>query len=98
MLRLARPALSPLRSAARALPAARCAPSSRALHASVALANHARTGLYDFHRKHGAKMVPFAGYDMPLSYGDVGQSECQRCKQRAAPACEKPICPEAGRR
>lgn len=21
-------------------------------------------------------MVPFAGYDMPLSYGDVGQSEC----------------------
>jgi len=32
-----------------------------------------RTGLYDFHVKHGAKMVPFAGYSMPLSYGDVGQ-------------------------
>ncbi|KAF7968729.1 hypothetical protein HWV62_29602 [Athelia sp. TMB] len=32
-----------------------------------------KTGLYDFHVEHGAKMVPFAGYSMPLSYGDVGQ-------------------------
>ncbi|KAF8490002.1 hypothetical protein F5888DRAFT_1869350 [Russula emetica] len=32
-----------------------------------------RTPLYDFHIKHGAKMVPFAGYHMPLVYGDVGQ-------------------------
>lgn len=34
-----------------------------------------RTPLYDFHVKNGAKMVPFAGWNMPLSYGDVGQSE-----------------------
>lgn len=33
-----------------------------------------RTPLYDFHVKNGAKMVPFAGWNMPLSYGDVGQS------------------------
>jgi hypothetical protein len=32
-----------------------------------------RTPLYEFHIKHGAKMVPFAGYHMPLLYGDVGQ-------------------------
>lgn len=32
-----------------------------------------RTGLYDFHVEHGAKMVPFAGYSMPLSYEEVGQ-------------------------
>ncbi|KAJ7794571.1 hypothetical protein B0H14DRAFT_3114803 [Mycena olivaceomarginata] len=32
-----------------------------------------KTGLYDFHVAHGAKMVPFAGYSMPLVYGDVGQ-------------------------
>ncbi|KAF9442357.1 glycine cleavage system T protein [Macrolepiota fuliginosa MF-IS2] len=32
-----------------------------------------RTGLYDFHIENGAKMVPFAGYSMPLSYADVGQ-------------------------
>jgi len=36
-----------------------------------------RTGLYDFHVENGAKMVPFAGYSMPLSYADVGQSEAQ---------------------
>lgn len=27
-----------------------------------------RTPLYDFHVSHGAKMVPFAGYDMPVQY------------------------------
>ncbi|KAH7890157.1 glycine cleavage system T protein [Phlebopus sp. FC_14] len=32
-----------------------------------------KTGLYDFHVENGAKMVPFAGYSMPLSYGSVGQ-------------------------
>ncbi|KAK7685787.1 hypothetical protein QCA50_011133 [Cerrena zonata] len=31
-----------------------------------------KTGLYDFHVENGAKMVPFAGYSMPLSYGSVG--------------------------
>ena len=32
-----------------------------------------KTPLYDFHVQHGAKMVPFAGYHMPLVYGDVSQ-------------------------
>ncbi|HFB54660.1 MAG TPA: glycine cleavage system protein T, partial [Hellea balneolensis] len=27
-----------------------------------------RTKLYDLHVEHGAKMVPFAGYDMPVQY------------------------------
>lgn len=27
-----------------------------------------RTPLYDFHVSQGAKMVPFAGYDMPVQY------------------------------
>lgn len=31
-----------------------------------------KTGLYDFHVENGAKMVPFAGYAMPLAYGTVG--------------------------
>lgn len=34
-----------------------------------------RTGLYDFHVENGAKMVPFAGFSMPLSYGNVGQGK-----------------------
>ncbi|KAK7024868.1 Aminomethyltransferase [Favolaschia claudopus] len=32
-----------------------------------------KTGLYDFHVANGAKMVPFAGYSMPLAYEEVGQ-------------------------
>ena len=27
-----------------------------------------RTPLYDFHLAHGARMVPFAGWDMPVQY------------------------------
>ncbi|WWC86069.1 glycine cleavage system T protein [Kwoniella dendrophila CBS 6074] len=33
-----------------------------------------RTPLYDFHVQNEAKMVPFAGWCMPLSYGSVGQT------------------------
>ncbi|KAJ7923503.1 hypothetical protein B0H13DRAFT_2316448 [Mycena leptocephala] len=32
-----------------------------------------KTGLYDFHVSNAGRMVSFAGYLMPLSYGDVGQ-------------------------
>jgi aminomethyltransferase len=45
---------------------------------STTLANRAeyqRTPLYDFHVENKARMVPFAGWSMPLSYGEVGQSE-----------------------
>jgi aminomethyltransferase len=34
-----------------------------------------RTQLYDLHVKHGAKMVPFAGFDMPLQYADLSHAE-----------------------
>ncbi|MAT88013.1 MAG: glycine cleavage system protein T [Aestuariivita sp.] len=30
--------------------------------------DHLRTPLYDLHLTHGAKMVPFAGYEMPVQY------------------------------
>ena len=30
-----------------------------------------RTPLFALHRKHGAKMVPFAGYEMPLQYQGI---------------------------
>ncbi|KAL4399220.1 Aminomethyltransferase, mitochondrial [Malassezia pachydermatis] len=43
------------------------------LRTSAILAEDAKTGLYDFHVKHGAKMVPFGGYSMPLTYEGVGQ-------------------------
>lgn len=47
----------------------------RSFAIAAPLLQRARTGLYDFHVKNGGKMVPFGGYDMPLSYGSVGQSE-----------------------
>ncbi|KAK3051674.1 Aminomethyltransferase, mitochondrial [Extremus antarcticus] len=34
-----------------------------------------RTALYDVHVKHGAKMVPFGGYSMPLQYSDLSITE-----------------------
>ena len=29
-----------------------------------------RTALYDWHVAHGAKIVPFAGYSMPVQYAE----------------------------
>jgi aminomethyltransferase len=34
--------------------------------------SHLKTSLYDFHVAHGAKMVPFAGYMMPVQYDGLG--------------------------
>ena len=31
-----------------------------------------RTSLYDFHLKHGGKMVEFAGWEMPVFYQKLG--------------------------
>lgn len=33
--------------------------------------NPGRTALYDLHLEHGAKMVPFGGYTMPVQYSDL---------------------------
>ena len=38
---------------------------------ATAEAEPKRTALYDFHVDKGAKMVPFAGYAMPVSYPDL---------------------------
>lgn len=43
-------------------------------HHPVLQAELKRTPLFDFHKQNGAKMVPFAGWEMPLSYGTIGQS------------------------
>ncbi|KAI0630439.1 hypothetical protein C8Q77DRAFT_1160026 [Trametes polyzona] len=62
-----------LRSAA---PSLRCArlrlSAARCMSSEASSGELKKTGLYDFHVRNGAKMVPFAGYAMPLSYGNVG--------------------------
>ncbi|KIJ30737.1 hypothetical protein M422DRAFT_214469 [Sphaerobolus stellatus SS14] len=54
-----------------------CSSSRRALGNVRLFANATgdlkKTALYDFHVASKAKMVPFAGYSMPLQYGAVGQ-------------------------
>jgi aminomethyltransferase len=60
--------LTMLRSSVRTPAIARAA-----LHSTPHRAEDAKTGLYDFHVKNGAKMVTFGGYSMPLTYEDVGQ-------------------------
>jgi aminomethyltransferase len=40
-------------------------------HPAVPEAPLRRTPLYDFHRRHGAHLVPFAGWEMPLYYTSI---------------------------
>lgn len=37
-----------------------------------------RTGLYDLHVASGGKMVPFAGYSMPVQYSDLSLVESHK--------------------
>tara|TARA_E500000178_G_scaffold93762_1_gene92685 strand:- start:5665 stop:6765 length:1101 start_codon:yes stop_codon:yes gene_type:complete len=43
-----------------------------------------RTPLYDFHIAHGARMVPFAGWDMPVQYPAGIKAEHLACRSGAA--------------
>eukprot|EP01112_Ceratiomyxa_fruticulosa_P021556 TRINITY_DN762_c0_g1_i4.p1 TRINITY_DN762_c0_g1~~TRINITY_DN762_c0_g1_i4.p1 ORF type:complete len:397 (+),score=95.18 TRINITY_DN762_c0_g1_i4:171-1361(+) len=43
-----------------------------------------RTSLYDFHNNLGAKMVPFAGWEMPVQYSDGVLKEHVQCRTKAA--------------
>ena len=43
-----------------------------------------RTPLYDFHVAHGARIVPFAGWDMPVQYPAGIKAEHLACRKIAA--------------
>ena len=43
-----------------------------------------QTPLHALHRELGAKMVPFAGYDMPVSYPEGILAEHRHCRESAA--------------
>lgn len=53
--------------------AAPARPSSRHISTTIPSYEAAKTGLHAFHVRNEGKMVNFGGYDMPLSYGNVGQ-------------------------
>ena len=43
-----------------------------------------RTTLHDLHVAHGAKMVPFAGYSMPVQYSDLSVGESHKWTREKA--------------
>jgi aminomethyltransferase len=43
-----------------------------------------RTPLYDLHVAHKAKLVPFAGYSMPLQYEDLSHLESHKWTRERA--------------
>ena len=55
-------------------------------HASTSsdIAPLRRTALYDLHLEHGAKMVPFAGYSMPVQYSDLSVGESHKWTREKA--------------
>jgi len=57
--------------------------ASRAFAASAAAADGPlkRTELYDLHVANGGKMVPFAGWDMPIQYKDSIMDSTKHCRK-----------------
>ncbi|KAF6248527.1 hypothetical protein COO60DRAFT_1706973 [Scenedesmus sp. NREL 46B-D3] len=47
-------------------------------------ANLKKTALYDFHVAHGGKMVPFAGWSMPIQYKDSIMDSTKWCREHAS--------------
>jgi hypothetical protein len=43
-----------------------------------------RTPLYDYHVANGGKMVPFAGWDMPIQYKDSIMDSTKHCRTDAS--------------
>ena len=43
-----------------------------------------KTQLYDLHETYGAKMVPFAGFSMPLQYADLSHVESHKWTREKA--------------
>ena len=59
----------------------------RQRHASTAVSNAEepqRTSLYDLHLEHGAKMVPFGGYSMPVQYSDLSVGDSHKWTREKA--------------
>ncbi|MEI7747312.1 MAG: glycine cleavage system protein T, partial [Actinomycetota bacterium] len=42
-----------------------------------------RSPLHELHQRLGAKLVPFGGWEMPLSYGEGTLAEHRACRQDA---------------
>lgn len=57
------------------IPARADIPSPRTVRYASSASEIKKTQLYNFHVANGAKMVPFAGFSMPLQYKDLSHLE-----------------------
>lgn len=58
-----------------AVPASQSAPQAVRYASTTSTEPLSQTQLYNLHVERGAKMVPFAGFDMPLVYADMSHVE-----------------------
>lgn len=77
-------ALSNLRSAVRGLSASRFAAPAAFARAFADDSALKKTVLYDMHVENGGKMVPFAGWSMPIQYKDSIMESTQWCRTNAS--------------
>ncbi|KAL8885699.1 MAG: hypothetical protein Q9192_006602, partial [Flavoplaca navasiana] len=70
----------------KAIPQPRPIQSSQHRHASTGHETNAikRTALYDMHLQHGAKMVPFGGFSMPVQYSDLSVGDSHKWTREKA--------------
>ena len=66
------------------IPTALCAQSIRHVSSDANGSSLQRTPLYDLHVAHQGKMVPFAGYSMPVQYGDLSVGDSHRWTREKA--------------
>lgn len=78
---LARRTLTP--TSAASSPSAKLLPRTSA-RTALAPADLQKTALFDLHKEHGAKMVPFAGFYMPLQYSDLSHAESHQWTREKA--------------
>jgi hypothetical protein len=81
-----RPATLPLHRSAlsRCSVALRTAIAPTGARAFASDANLKKTALYDYHVAHGGKMVPFAGWSMPIQYKDSIMDATKWCRTNAS--------------
>lgn len=63
---------------------ARAACMRRAFATQAAAEEVRKTPLYEFHKAHGGKMVPFSGWSLPVQYSDMGMVDSHLHTRKAA--------------
>ena len=80
----ARPAAAAATTAAVGLQGQKTTVRQQVRYASSEAGSANKTQLYDLHVAHGGRMVPFAGFSMPLQYADLSHVESHKWTREKA--------------